>query len=154
MTHQLIENFERQVAAEIRTVDTNSLIKELTERFLAKHGDELFPDKYFMTDPVTAFDKNVVVVVEAKTRALSTKWTLEMAGDFPPETREVVKEEIKNVLLTELYSELSTEVAELKKQGLIMCPYVLLVAGLTIDPNTFQPEIRFKTRYGTCPKPA
>jgi hypothetical protein len=37
--------------------------------------------------------------------------------------------------------------------GLFYCPYVPLQMVRAVDPNTFQPKIGFKTRYGMAPNP-
>ena len=37
--------------------------------------------------------------------------------------------------------------------GLFYCPYVPLQMVRAVDPNTFQPKIAFKTRYGMAPNP-
>jgi len=37
--------------------------------------------------------------------------------------------------------------------GLFYCPYVPLQMLRSIDPNTFQPKIGFKTRYGMVSNP-
>jgi hypothetical protein len=37
--------------------------------------------------------------------------------------------------------------------GLFYAPYVPLQIHKAIDPNTFQPKIAFKTRYGMCGHP-
>jgi hypothetical protein len=37
--------------------------------------------------------------------------------------------------------------------GLFYCPYVPLQMVRAIDPNTFQPKIGFKTRYGFVANP-
>ena len=37
--------------------------------------------------------------------------------------------------------------------GLFYCPYVPLQMVRAIDPNTFQPKIGFKTRYGMVANP-
>jgi hypothetical protein len=37
--------------------------------------------------------------------------------------------------------------------GIFYCPYVPLQMVRAIDPNTFQPKIGFKTRYGTIANP-
>ena len=37
--------------------------------------------------------------------------------------------------------------------GLFYCPYVPLQQLRSIDPNTFQPKIGFKTRYGMVANP-
>ncbi len=37
--------------------------------------------------------------------------------------------------------------------GLFFCPYVPLTMYRTVDPNTFQPKIAFKTRYGLVSNP-
>jgi hypothetical protein len=37
--------------------------------------------------------------------------------------------------------------------GLFYCPYVPLQMVRAIDPNTFQPKIGFKTRYGLVANP-
>ena len=37
--------------------------------------------------------------------------------------------------------------------GLFYCPYVPLQMVRTVDPNSFQPKIGFKTRYGMAPNP-
>ena len=37
--------------------------------------------------------------------------------------------------------------------GLFYCPYVPLQQLRSIDPNTFQPKIAFKTRYGMVANP-
>lgn len=37
--------------------------------------------------------------------------------------------------------------------GLFYCPYVPLQLVRAVDPNTFQPKIAFKTRYGMAPNP-
>ncbi|MGA1402262.1 MAG: ATP-binding protein, partial [Candidatus Nanopelagicaceae bacterium] len=37
--------------------------------------------------------------------------------------------------------------------GLFYCPYVPLQMVRSIDPNTFQPKIGFKTRYGMVSNP-
>jgi hypothetical protein len=37
--------------------------------------------------------------------------------------------------------------------GLFYCPYVPLQMVRAVDPNTFQPKIGFKTRYGMVANP-
>ena len=37
--------------------------------------------------------------------------------------------------------------------GLFYCPYVPLQMVRAVDPNTFQPKVGFKTRYGMAPNP-
>ena len=37
--------------------------------------------------------------------------------------------------------------------GLFYCPYVPLQMVRAVDPDTFQPKIGFKTRYGMAPNP-
>ena len=37
--------------------------------------------------------------------------------------------------------------------GLFYCPYVPLQMVRAVDPNTFQPKIGFKTRYGVVANP-
>ena len=37
--------------------------------------------------------------------------------------------------------------------GIFYCPYVPLTMVRAVDPNTFQPKIGFKTRYGLVANP-
>ena len=37
--------------------------------------------------------------------------------------------------------------------GIFYCPYVPLQKVRAVDPNTFQPKIGFKTRYGVVANP-
>ena len=155
MTHQLVKNHEKtflKPAERARTMDFNMFVQDITTKFLAEHGDELFPDQYFMRGPVDAFGENEDVIVEAQIRRLQVRLTF--PENINEETQETIDDVLKNILIKELYAELSAEVTRLNEQGQIMCPYVLVATtGVIMDPINYFPVVGFITQYGTCPKP-
>lgn len=133
-----------------------AIVRKMTERFIEKHGAELFPHGLAMQGPVHDFgDEGQPHIVEAKSRKLAARWNVEEGQDALARLgEEQAQTEIVAALVQEIHAEIKREVELLTAQGEVMIPYVLFTtAGVTIDPVTFTPTVAFLTRYGTTKLP-
>ena len=128
--HQKLLDFQKNL------LDTIKRINQEVSQNLINMGYDL---SYIMDGPVSKFDQyspidlESYVIVEARTRRLPFKYTLNSN----------IEELIKNItqdFVTEIQSLLATSK---------FCPYQLVVStGVVIDPNNRLPSISFMTRYG------
>jgi hypothetical protein len=109
-------------------VDAGYNVREgMTTAFGEALGDSATPSYGQMSFSI---DKTTVT---AKTRALKAEYTLELAQDLKAVHGLDAETELSNILSH--------------------CPYVPLQMVRAVDPDSFQPKIGFKTRYGMIANP-
>lgn len=107
---------------------------------------EYFVDGRVMACPVALINGQNVT---AMSRAFKLEYTLEYAQNAKGWMTE---EDFKSMVVKELADEFRTEALKKDKENLDICPYIPIQMVRSVNADTFQPKIGFKTRYGLMKK--
>ena len=114
-----------------------SIIGEIAERLIARHGAEIFPSGLYMEGPVTAVGD---YVLQAKSRALATSIRLPplLGTDHTAEILASIQNIMIDAAVDGIYNEIKTELAG--QPGKLMIPYMIF-------GSEFDMVIHLKIRY-------
>lgn len=110
---------------------------------MERHPDLFSDPKLVMASEETEIEGQPV---QAKTHRLRSCWTFAVAGqpETTPEESRKIEQEIIAALVDSAAEEIRADLGAAR-----FCPYVPFFATrITIDPETFEPVIRFDSIYG------
>lgn len=152
MIHPLLANAQRSdESSQFKLpMDPVTFVSEGIATAIVRHILKTYPDSfsdvnYVMTGPTDLVHDTVVA---ATTNQLETKYSLELAAGLDPALKVRAVEVLVEILAEGLASELLTIKDAIAQTGSVMCPYELVGSYTGVNHNTFEPEIRFRTRYG------
>ena len=152
MTHQLILNFENTLKDNRLPDDYVSLVRDVIQTIIDRHGAELWGRNQIMRGPVDLLRRSESVTLEAKSRKLSARIS-EVEIDAAKYDRQGMIDTLVEEIVGEFRAELARYAAN--REPVNFYPYHLLYpSGLIVDPSTNERVMHFITRYATKPQSA
>jgi hypothetical protein len=119
----------------------NTSMFECTIAMMNRYPRFFHPD-FIMTGPKAQIQDQTVF---AMTRALKESNPIEFAQDLKAT---IGVEAAKKQLFDTVCAELANEWDQIESKGYKVCPYIPLDYMFAISPDSFQPMLGYKTRYG------
>lgn len=140
------ENSEFKLPMNSVTFAAEGISTAIVRYILAKYPNSFNDVNFLMSAPVDLVHSQQVGAI---TLPLDTSYTFEMAAAL---STSATKQDMITLVIETLAESIASELFivrdALAKEDKVMCPYELVGAYRGVNHNTFEPEIRFRTRYG------